>query len=157
VGGIEKDIESGNISYDPANHQAMTDMRADKLARVADFIPDQVLEQGKPGGLVVVGWGSTYGTLHKAVRDCIRDGIPVAQIHLRHLNPLPKNLGALLARFDDILVAELNTGQLATVLRDKLGVQVHQYNQVSGQPFTVADVRRAIQVHAEVPMREVRP
>ena len=157
VGGIEKDIETGNISYDPANHQAMTDMRADKLAKVADFIPDQELEQGKPGGLVVVGWGSTYGTLHKAVRDCIRDGIPAAQIHLRHLNPLPNNLGALLARFDDILVAELNTGQLATVLRDKLGVQVHQYNQVSGQPFTVADVRRAIQIHAEVPMREVRP
>jgi len=157
VGGIEKDIDTGNISYDPANHQAMTHMRADKLAKVADFIPDQHLEQGRPGGLVVVGWGSTYGTLHKAVSDSIKAGLAVAQIHLRHLNPLPKNLGDLLAQFDEILVPELNNGQLATVLRDKLGVPLQQFNQVSGLPFAVADVKRAIRDHAEVRMREVRP
>ncbi|MEQ8857534.1 MAG: 2-oxoacid:acceptor oxidoreductase subunit alpha [Pseudomonadales bacterium] len=157
IGGIEKDIATGNISYDPANHQAMTHMRADKIARVADFLPDQELEQGQPGGLVVVAWGSTYGAVHKAVGDGIRAGLRVAQIHLRYLNPLPKNLATLLGRFDAILVPELNNGQLATLLRDKLGVPVHQFNQVSGQPFAVANVKHAIQEHAEPRMREVRP
>ncbi len=156
VGGIEKDIESGNISYDPANHQAMTHMRANKVARVADFIPDQTLEQGSEGGLVVVAWGSTYGSVYQAVRRTLRSGLPVAQIHLRHLNPLPKNLAALLARFDDILVPELNTGQLATLLRDKLLVHVHQLNKVTGQPFTVAEIAGAITEHARPLVQEVR-
>lgn len=155
VGGIEKDIETGNISYDAANHQAMTDMRQDKVAKVADFIPDQTLEQGEPGGLVVVGWGSTYGTVYQAVRRARRDGHPVAQIHLRHLNPLPKNLGALLAQFDSVLVPELNTGQLATLLRDRLCVPVRQLNKVTGQPFTVAEVEQAITAHAPAQRQEV--
>jgi 2-oxoglutarate/2-oxoacid ferredoxin oxidoreductase subunit alpha len=156
VGGIEKDIETGNISYEPANHQAMTDLRKDKVAKVADFLPDQILEQGAPGGLVVVGWGSTYGTIHKAVRDCLRSGLAVAQIHLRYLNPLPHNLGELLARFDEILVPELNTGQLATLLRDKLLVRVHQQNKVTGQPFTVTEIKRAISEHIRPRIQEVR-
>jgi 2-oxoglutarate ferredoxin oxidoreductase subunit alpha len=157
VGGIEKDIETGNISYDPANHQAMTHMRRDKVAKVADFLPDQALEQGSPRGLVVVAWGSTYGTVYQAVRDCLRAGLDVAQIHLRYLNPLPKNLGQLLAQFDEVLVPELNTGQLATLLRDKLLVHVHQQNKVTGQPFTVAEIKRAISEHARPRMKEVRP
>jgi len=156
VGGIEKDIHTGNISYDPANHQAMTDMRSAKLASVADFIPDQRLEQGSPGGLAVVAWGSTYGTLHQAVQESLRAGLQVAQIHLRHLNPLPQNLGALLAQFDTILVPELNTGQLATLLRDKLLVHVHQLNKVTGQPFTVQEVRQAIAHYARPRLQEVR-
>jgi 2-oxoglutarate ferredoxin oxidoreductase subunit alpha len=157
VGGIEKDIETGNISYDPANHQAMTDMRRDKVAKVADFLGEQVLELGHPGGLAVVAWGSTYGTVHQAVRDALKSGLRVAHIHLRYINPLAKNLGTLLGQFDEILVPELNSGQLATVLRDKLGVAVHQLNQVSGQPFTVADVRRAIGEHAYLHPQAVRP
>ena len=156
VGGIEKDIETGNISYEPDNHQAMTDMRRDKLAKVADFLPDQTLEQGVPGGLVVVAWGSTYGTVHKAVRDCLRSGLAVAQIHIRHLNPLPRNLAELLGQFDEILVPELNSGQLATLLRDKLLVRVHQLNKVSGQPFAVAEIKRAISEHVRPRMQEVR-
>jgi 2-oxoglutarate/2-oxoacid ferredoxin oxidoreductase subunit alpha len=156
VGGIERDIETGNISYEPANHQAMTDMRSDKLAKVADFIPDQQLEQGEPGGVVVVGWGSTYGAIYQAVRAARKGGLAVAQIHLRHLNPLPRNLGQLLARFDAVLVPELNTGQLATVLRDKLLVGVHQLNKVSGQPFTVAEVVQAIREHVRPRIQEVR-
>jgi 2-oxoglutarate ferredoxin oxidoreductase subunit alpha len=157
VGGIEKDIQTGNISYDPDNHQAMTNMRADKVAKVADFLPEQTLEQGHPGGLVVVGWGSTYGTIHQAVRESIRAGLDVAQIHLRHLNPFPGNLSQLLMQFDEILVPELNTGQLATLLRDRLLVRVHQLNKVSGQPFTVAEIRRAISRHAHARMQEVKP
>jgi 2-oxoglutarate ferredoxin oxidoreductase subunit alpha len=156
VGGIEKDIRTGNISYDAANHQAMTDMRSDKIARVADFIPDQVLEQGATGGLAVVAWGSTYGTLHQAVLESIRAGLNVAQIHLRYINPLPRNLGTLLAQFDAILVPELNTGQLATLLRDKLLVRVHQLNKVTGQPFTVHEVRQAILQYARPLLQEVR-
>jgi 2-oxoglutarate ferredoxin oxidoreductase subunit alpha len=135
----------------------MTHMRADKVSKVADFIPPQRLEQGEPGGLVVVGWGSTYGTVHKAVGDCIQSGLRVAQIHLRHLNPLPKNLSELLSRFDEILVPELNNGQLATILRDKLLIHVHQLNKVSGQPFTVTEVKRAIHEHARAHVREVQP
>lgn len=157
VGGIEKDLETGNISYDPDNHQAMTNMRQDKVARVADFLPDQTLEQGNPGGLAVVAWGSTYGSVYQAVRDAIRAGLDVAQIHLRYLNPLPPNLSELLQRFDTILVPELNTGQLASVLRDKLSLPVAQYNKVSGQPFTVAEIRQAISEHAHTRMQEVRP
>ncbi len=153
VGGLEKDIETGDISYAPANHQAMTHMRQDKLAKVADFVPEQTVEQGPTRGLAVVAWGSTYGTVHQAVRDCLRAGLDVAQIHLRHLNPLPKNLAALLAQFDDVLVPELNTGQLATVLRDKLLIRVHQLNKVTGQPFTVAEITRAISEHARPRMR----
>ncbi len=153
VGGLEKDIETGNISYDPANHQAMTNMRQEKLAKVADFIPAQTLEQGLPQGLAVVAWGSTYGAVHQAVRDCLRAGLDVAQIHLRHLNPLPRNLSELLGQFDDILVPELNAGQLASLLRDKLMVRVHQLNKVTGQPFTVAEIKRAISVHAQPRMR----
>jgi 2-oxoglutarate ferredoxin oxidoreductase subunit alpha len=157
VGGIEKDIETGNISYDPANHQAMTNMRRDKVAKVADFLPDQGLEQGPPRGLAVVAWGSTYGAVHQAVRDCLRSGLDVAHIHLRYLNPLPKNLSSLLGQFDEILVPELNTGQLATLLRDKLLVRPCQLNKVTGQPFTVAEIKRAISEHARPRMQEVRP
>ncbi len=156
VGGIEKDIETGNISYDAANHQAMTNMRQDKLAKVADFIPDQQLEQGTIGGVAVVAWGSTYGTVYQAVRESLKAGLDVAQIHLRHLHPLPKNLGALLEQFETVLVPELNTGQLSTLLRDKLLVRLHQLNKVTGQPFTVQEVRHAILELARPRLQEVR-
>ena len=119
-------------------------------------IGDQVLEQGVPGGLVVVGWGSTYGTLHQAVLESVRAGLRVAQVHIRHLHPLPKNLGALLAQFETVLVPELNTGQLSTLLRDKLLVPVQQLNKVTGQPFTVQEVRAAIARHARARLEEVR-
>ena len=145
VGGIEKDFDSGNISYDAANHQAMTDMRSDKLASVANFIPAQQIDQGSTGGLAVVAWGSTYGTIYQAVKQSIAAGCHVAHIHLRHIHPLASNLGELLAQFETILIPELNTGQLATLLRDKLGVQVQQLNKVSGQPLSVSEVSRAIE------------
>ena len=144
VGGIEKDVDTGNISYDAANHQAMTDIRTNKVASVANFIPPQEIDQGEAGGLAVVAWGSTYGTIYQAVKENIKAGHKVAHIHLRHLNPLPPNLGELLGQFDQILVPELNTGQLATLLRDKLEVKVTQLNKVTGQPLHVAEVSDAI-------------
>ena len=155
VGGIERDIVSGNISYEADNHQQMTDMRASKLASVAEFIGDQQVDQGLDSGLAVIAWGSTYGTLFKAVRQCIAEGYAVGHIHLRYIHPLPANLAALLGSFDDILVPELNNGQLATVLRDKLGVTVRQLNQVSGQPFQVGAVAEAIRSLAPQRIQEV--
>ena len=154
IGGIEKDIETGHISYDAANHQAMTELRQEKIAKVADFLPDQGIEQGLRGGVAVVGWGSTYGAIYQAVKDSLKEGLAVAHIHLRYLNPLPLNLGALLAGYDRVLVPELNTGQLATVLRDRLLIEVQQLNKVSGQPLTVAEVKAAIAEHAKPRIRE---
>jgi len=155
IGGIEKDIRSGNISYDAANHQAMTDLRREKVLSVADYLPDQELELGSLGGVAVVAWGSTWGSVYQAVQRCIRDGLQVAHIHLRHINPLPANLGALLSQFDSILVPELNDGQLATLLRDKLLVAVEEFNQVSGQPFGVSELEERIRHLAPRQIREV--
>ena len=136
IGGLEKDIHSGHISYDPANHQRMTDLRAAKVDAVAEFIDDQVIEQGPDSGdLVVVGWGSTYGPIYQATR---RTG--VSFIHLRHLNPLPKNLGELLARFDKVLVPEMNDGQLTTLLRANLDVAPVSFSKVTGQPFLIREL-----------------
>ncbi|MGI9247687.1 MAG: 2-oxoacid:acceptor oxidoreductase subunit alpha [Woeseiaceae bacterium] len=136
IGGLEKDIESGHISYDPANHQKMTDLRAAKVDSVASFIPDQQIESGHDGGeLVVVGWGSTYGPIYQAV-----DATKASFVHLRHLNPLPPNLGELLQRFDKVLVPEMNTGQLATLLRDKLGADPISFTKVTGQPFKISEL-----------------
>jgi 2-oxoglutarate ferredoxin oxidoreductase subunit alpha len=123
----------------------MGDLRAAKVAAVAEFIPDQEIEQGKTKGpLAVVGWGSTHGAIWRAVNDARAKGMDVAQIHLRWLNPLPKNLARLLADYDRILLPEMNMGQCATLLRDKLGVEVVQLNKVSGQPFKVAEIAAAI-------------
>lgn len=144
VGGIEKDVGSGNISYDAANHQAMTDIRSDKIKRVGDFVSPQQIDQGTSGGLAVVAWGSTYGTVYQAVKQSIADGKAVAHIHIRNIHPLPANLGELLAEFDAVLVPELNTGQLATLLRDKLNLSLTQFNKVTGQPLTVSELHSKI-------------
>ena len=148
VGGIEKDIATGHISYDAANHQAMTDLRTAKVARVAERMSLQTVEQGLASGLAVVAWGSTYGAVRQAVKEALAEGLAVAQIHLRHLSPLPPNLGALLADYENVLVPELNNGQLATLLRDRLRIDVAQLNKVAGQPFKVAEVKAAIIQHA---------
>lgn len=144
VGGIEKDASTGNISYDADNHQAMTDIRTSKVASVAQFIPDQTIEQGVSGGVAVVAWGSTFGSISRAVKECLDEGIQVGHVHIRHILPFPENLGQLLAGFDHILVPELNTGQLATLLRDKLNLNLTQYNKVTGQPLIVSEVKTAI-------------
>jgi 2-oxoglutarate ferredoxin oxidoreductase subunit alpha len=141
IGGLEKDIDSGHISYDPANHQRMTDLRAAKIDAVADHIDDQKIEQGPDSGdIVVVGWGSTYGPIYQATR---RTG--VSFIHLRHLNPLPKNLGDLLDRFDKVLVPEMNNGQLTALLRANLRVEPLSFSKVTGQPFLIRELVEKIE------------
>ncbi|MBZ6377493.1 2-oxoglutarate ferredoxin oxidoreductase subunit alpha [Pacificimonas flava] len=145
IGGIEKNYETGNIDYAPANHQKMTDTRQAKVEGVADSIPDQDFEIGGPGDdMLVVGWGSTYGPIHQAVKRARAGGANVAQLHIRHLWPFPKNLGMLLRGFDKILVPEMNTGQLKTVLRDQFLVDAQPLNKVSGQPFKIAEIEAAI-------------
>ena len=145
IGGLEKDIATGDISYDADNHQAMSDLRARKVEAVADFIPDQDVEQGETKGpLAVIGWGSTHGAIWRAVNDAREQGYDVAQIHLRYLSPLPKNLGRLLGCYDKIILPEMNIGQCATLLRDKLGLEVIQLNKVSGQPFKISEIVDAI-------------
>ena len=141
IGGLEKDIETGHISYDPANHQRMTDMRAAKTDAVAEFIDDQHIEHGPDSGdIVVVGWGSTYGPIYQATR---RTG--VSFVHLRHINPLPRNLGEILGRFDKILMPEMNDGQLSTLLRDKLCMETLPFSKVTGQPFLIREIVEKIE------------
>jgi 2-oxoglutarate ferredoxin oxidoreductase subunit alpha len=146
IGGIEKAQGSGNIDYSPANHQAMTDIRRDKVMGID--IPDQPIEQGQAGGkLVVVGWGSTYGPIAQAVRRARSKGHDVSHVHIRHIWPLPKNLGALLKGYEHVLVPEMNTGQLKTLLRDQFLVNAVPLNKVSGQPFTIGEIEAAIARH----------
>ena len=143
IGGIEKAEGTGNIDYSPANHQLMTDARRDKVAGIK--VPDQQVEVGETSGkLAVVGWGSTYGPIHQAVRRARRRGLDVAHIHLRHIWPMPANLGTLLKGYERILVPEMNTGQLKTVLRDQYLVDAKPLNKVSGQPFRIAEIEAAI-------------
>ncbi|MFC0101442.1 2-oxoacid:acceptor oxidoreductase subunit alpha [Sphingopyxis terrae] len=144
IGGIEKEIDTGHINYAPENHQAMTDIRKAKIDGVK--VPDQIVELGAEGGkLAIVGWGSTYGPIHQAVRRKRAEGKDVSQIHLRHIWPLPANLGELLKSYDKVIVPEMNTGQLKTVLRDQYLVDAKPLNKVSGQPFRIAEIEAAIE------------
>jgi 2-oxoglutarate ferredoxin oxidoreductase subunit alpha len=143
IGGIEKHQDTGNIDYSPANHQAMTDARKAKIDGVA--MPDQDVAVGETTGkLAVVGWGSTYGPIRQAVRRWREKGKAVSHIHIRHVWPLPKNLGELLSGFDNVLVPEMNTGQFKTVLRDQLLIDADSLTKTSGQPFQIAELEAAI-------------
>lgn len=145
VGGIEKSFDTGHISYDPANHQKMTDTRFAKIDGIANDIPLQDVDQGEEGGtLAVVGWGSTYGPISEAVKAARADGLNVSHIHIKHLHPFPRNLETLLKSYDKILVPEMNNGQLKTVLRDRYLIDAKPLNQVSGLPFKIETVLSAI-------------
>jgi 2-oxoglutarate ferredoxin oxidoreductase subunit alpha len=146
IGGIEKKVGTGAIEYGPANHQAMTDARKDKVDGIARYIPAQEVTLGEQGSkLVVVGWGSTYGPIHQAVRRMRAKGFDVSHVHIRHIWPMPENLGDLLRGYGKILVPEMNTGQLKTVLRDQFLVDARPLNKVSGQPFRIAEIEAAIE------------
>ncbi|HOA48039.1 MAG TPA: 2-oxoacid:acceptor oxidoreductase subunit alpha [Novosphingobium sp.] len=145
IGGIEKNPGTGNLDYSPASHQAMTDARKAKVDGVAKSIPAQDVCLGSEGGkLAVVGWGSTFGPIHQAVRKARAQGLDVSHIHVRHIWPLPENLGDLLRGYDKILVPEMNTGQFKTVLRDQYLVDAQPLTKVSGQPFAIAEIEAAI-------------
>lgn len=146
IGGIEKAPETGDLDYSPATHQLQTDARKDKVDGIAKGIPAQEVTLGEAGGkLAVVGWGSTYGPIHQAVRRARAKGLDVSHIHVRHIWPLPANLGDLLKGYDKVLVPEMNTGQFKTVLRDQYLVDARPLNKTSGQPFTIAEIEAAIE------------
>ena len=145
IGGIEKDFETGDISYDSDNHQKMTAIRKAKIDGIDRFIPEQAVSLGSTQGeLVVVGWGSTFGAIHQAVKQCRASGSDVSHIHIRYLLPFPANLGELLKGYKKVLVTEMNTGQLVEVLKSKFLIEMQQLNKTSGQPFKIREIVDAI-------------
>ena len=146
IGGIEKQDVTGNVNYEPANHEHMVHTRAKKIANIAETIPDLEVTGPTPTrDLLVVGWGGTYGCITTAVERARRKGLKVAQAHLRYLNPMPKNTEAVLKRFKKVLVPELNTGQLCWLLRAKYLVPAEGLNKVQGKPFLVSEIEAAIE------------
>jgi 2-oxoglutarate ferredoxin oxidoreductase subunit alpha len=146
IGGIEKADGTGNISYDPANHDTMVRLRQAKVDAIARDIPDLVADD--PSGearVLVLGWGSTYGPIGAAVRRLRDNGHHVAQAHLRHLNPLPANTEALLRGYDKVVVPEMNLGQLSQLLRGRFLIDVIGYNKVRGLPFTAGELESALE------------
>ena len=145
IGGLEKSFETGHISYDPDNHHKMTKVREGKIMGIANDIPEQTVEVGDAqGDVAVVGWGSTYGAIRKAVERLRGDGLSVSHVHLRYLWPMPKNLPDLLSNFKHVLVPELNNGQLMRVLRSEYLIPAQPLDKVAGQPFKVTEVMKGV-------------
>lgn len=137
IGGLEKQNVTGNVSYDPENHQLMVKIRQDKVDKIADDIALQQIEEGpEKGKVLVLGWGSTYGAIKSAVRELLSEGHQVAHAHLRHLRPFPKNLGEILAQYDKILIPEMNNGQLIKIIRDQFLVDAIGHHKIMGVPMT---------------------
>jgi 2-oxoglutarate ferredoxin oxidoreductase subunit alpha len=143
IGGLEKSFDTGHISYDPANHQKMCQTRAAKIANIP--VPDQKIEVGDESGkLLILGWGSTYGAIREAVQRCRTRGLSVSHAHLRYMNPMPKNLGELLKRFDRVLIPEMNLGQLVQVIRSQYLVPAESYPKIEGMPFHIEELETRI-------------
>jgi 2-oxoglutarate ferredoxin oxidoreductase subunit alpha len=145
LGGLEKDKETGNVSYEPENHEYMVKIRAEKVARIADFIPKQELDNGSDKSkLLVVGWGSTYGAIKTVVKELASEGVDVAHAHIKYIQPMPKNLGEILANFDKILIPEMNNGQLIKLIRDQYLVDAKPLNKIKGVPFEAREIKAGI-------------
>ena len=145
IGGLEKDHDSGNISYDPINHERMVRTRQRKVDLIANDIPDlDVFGSPKGGKLLIVGWGSTFGAIRQAVHIAREQGKDVSHAHLRHLNPLPKNTEEVLKRYDRVLIPEMNMGQLSIVLRSRFLVPAEGFNKIQGKPFKVTEILERI-------------
>lgn len=140
IGGLEKS-EDGGVNYDPENHEQMTHLRADKVERIADSIPPTQLHGEEQGDLLVIGWGGTYGAITSATQAMQAEGFSISSLHLRHLNPLPKDLGDIINRFKKVIVPELNLGQLSLILRAKYLVDAIPLTKVQGKPFKVSELR----------------
>jgi 2-oxoglutarate ferredoxin oxidoreductase subunit alpha len=145
IGGIEKQNITGNISYDPENHEAMVRLRAEKVARVANDIPPLVVDGPSSGELLVVGWGSTLGTIQQAVAEVRAHGKSIAHVHLRHLNPLPSDLGGILKRYKRVVIPEMNMGQLLMLVRSRYLVDAKGINKIKGKPFRVSELVTAFE------------
>lgn len=149
IGGLEKEHETGNISYDPDNHEYMVKLRAEKVNRVADTIPLQTIDNGpEKGKLLVLGWGSTYGSIKTAVKQALEAGYSVAHAHVRYIQPFPKNLGEILKNYDRVIVPEMNNGQLVKIIRDKFLVDAQSITKIKGMPFSSEEIFKQIQANA---------
>ena len=136
IGGLEKENITGNVSYDPENHQLMVKIRQERVDKIAHNIPDQKLDNGpEKGKLLVLGWGSTYGVIKTAVVELLAQGHAVAHAHLRYVRPFPKNLDQILRNYEHVLIPEINNGQLIKIIRDKYLVDAKGYNKVMGTPI----------------------
>jgi 2-oxoglutarate ferredoxin oxidoreductase subunit alpha len=144
IGGLGKQDVSGNVSYTPEDHEHIVKIRAEKIARLANAIPEQPVFGPESAELLVIGWGGTYGAIRQAVSIAQKQGKSVAHAHIRYLNPFPRNLAEVLRRYDRILVPELNMGQLALVLQGRFAIPVIPMNKVQGRPFTVREIQRRI-------------
>jgi 2-oxoglutarate ferredoxin oxidoreductase subunit alpha len=144
IGGLEKEDVTGNISYDPANHERMVRLRADKVAGIAKDIPPVEVDSEEGAEVLVVGWGSTYGAIQAAVRRVRARGKKVAHAHLVHLNPFPANLGEVVRSYPKVMVPEMNLGHLSRLLRSDFLVDAKSVSKVQGQPFRVAELETAI-------------
>lgn len=140
IGGIESEYLTGNISYAPMNHEQMTRLRQNKIAGIAREIPPLELVGPESGDVLVLGWGSTYGSITAGVRELLKDGLAVSQAHLRHLNPLPPDLGDVLSRFKRVLIPEMNMGQLWRVIRAEYVIDAVAFNKIQGRPFKVEEI-----------------
>lgn len=144
VGGLEKNI-AGSVSHDPDNHQKNSEIREEKVQRVVDMVPDLTVCGDEEGDVLIVGWGGTYGHLISTVRELRKEGKKVSLVHFNYIKPLPRNTREVFARFKKIIVCELNMGQFASYLRDKVpGVEYHQYNKLKGLPFTVKELKESV-------------
>jgi 2-oxoglutarate ferredoxin oxidoreductase subunit alpha len=141
IGGLEKQNITGNVSYDPENHQLMVKIRQEKVDKIADYIPLQKIDAGpEKGKLLILGWGSTYGAIKSAVSELLHEGYKVAHAHLRYLRPFPRNLGAILKNYEQVLIPEINNGQLIKIIRDQYFVDAKGYNKIMGIPITKTEM-----------------
>ena len=146
IGGIEKQHETGNVSYDPENHEFMVKMRQAKVDKIADYIPLQTIDSGaEKGKVLVLGWGSTYGTIKSAVLQLQSQGKAVSHAHIKYMRPFPKNLGEILTGFETVLIPEINNGQLIKIIRDQYLVDAKAYNKIMGIPITKQELITAIE------------
>jgi len=146
IGGIEKQHETGNISYEPENHEFMVHMRESKVEKIADYIPLQTIDSGaEKGKLLILGWGSTYGAIKTAALEARAKGLEVSHAHIRYMKPFPKNLGEILYNFDQVLIPELNNGQLVKVIRDKFMIPAVALNKIQGMPFSAGELVEKIE------------
>jgi 2-oxoglutarate ferredoxin oxidoreductase subunit alpha len=145
IGGLEKEDITGDVSYDPENHEKMVGIRRDKIEKIADYIPQQRINTGvEEGDLLVLSWGSTFGVVKTAVKQANEEGLKVGHAHLRYIYPFPKNLGDLLKKFKKVIIPEMNQGQLLKIIRSEFLIDAKGLNKIKGIPFTAAEIRDAI-------------
>jgi 2-oxoglutarate ferredoxin oxidoreductase subunit alpha len=145
IGGLEKEDKTGNVSYDPLNHEKMVNIRAEKVAKISNDIGLQTVNGPKEGDVLVLSWGSTYGAAHTAAENLRKKGMNIADTNLRYLNPFPNNLGEILNSYKRILIPEMNKGQLQLLIQARYAIEVIGLNKVQGKPFQVREIQEEIE------------